>query len=143
MRHRMAAAALALLGVLLATYLVLYHYGVTGPLVCGGTESCEQVQASRYAVVFGIPVAVVGLGGYLVLLVVALAGLQGRLASRPGPTRLLLLLSGLGVAFTIYLTYLELVRIHAVCRWCVGSAVIITAIFAASIAGVRQGSEGR
>ena len=141
MRHRMVVATLALVGVLLSTYLTLYHYGLTGPLACGGAESCEKVQASRYALFLGVPVAVIVLGGYLGLLVVALAGLQGRFADRAGMSRLLVLLSGVGVLFTLYLTYLELFRIHAVCKWCVGSAAIIAAIFGVSIAGVRQGNK--
>jgi uncharacterized membrane protein len=81
---------------------------------------------------------VLGLGGYLVLLVVALAGLEGRFAAGARVTRLLTLISGLGVAFTAYLTYLELFRIHAVCRWCVGSAALIAAIFVVSLAGMRR-----
>jgi uncharacterized membrane protein len=137
MRHRMIVAALALLGVLLSIYLTLFHYGLTGPLVCGASEACEKVQLSRYALVFGIPVAVLGLGGYLALLVIALAGLEGRFAPGPGVTRLLALVSGAGVVFTAWLTWLELFRIHALCRWCVGSAVIIVLIFAASLAGLR------
>ncbi|MFI5280398.1 MAG: vitamin K epoxide reductase family protein [Gemmatimonadales bacterium] len=138
MRHRMVVAALALAGVLLSTYLTMYHYGMVGPLVCGASESCEKVQLSRYAMFLGVPVAVLGLGGYALLLVVALAGLEGRFAAGPHVTRLLALISGGGVAFSIYLTYLELFRIHAVCRWCVGSAVVITAIFVASLAGLRR-----
>jgi uncharacterized membrane protein len=142
MRHRMVVATLALVGVLLSTYLTMYHYGLVGSLVCGASESCEKVQLSRYAMFLRVPVAVLGLGGYGVLLVVALAGLEGRFATGPLVTRLLVLISGLGVAFTIYLTYLELFRIHAVCWWCVGSAVVIAAIFVVSLVGLRQGSEG-
>ncbi len=138
MRHRMVVATLALVGVLLSTYLTLYHYGLMGSLVCGASESCEKVQLSRYAMFLGVPVAVLGLGGYLVLLVVALAGLEGRCAAGARVTRVLTLISGLGVAFTAYLTYLELFRIHAVCRWCVGSAALIAAIFVVSLAGMRR-----
>ena len=141
MRHRMAVAALALIGALLSAYLVMYHYGLTGPLICGGAESCERVQTSRYAMFLGIPVAVLGLGGYAALLIVALAGLQERFATARGPTTLLVALSGAGVAFSAYLTYLELFTIHAVCRWCVGSAVVITLILVASLSGLRGGEK--
>ena len=48
------------------------------------------------------------------------------------------MISGVGVAFTIYLTYLELFVIHAVCTWCLASAGIIAGIFVASIIGVRS-----
>lgn len=141
MRHRMLVAALALVGVLLATYLTLYHYGFVGALVCGANESCEKVQLSRYAMFLGVPVALLGLGGYLLLLVVALAGLESRFAVGHGITQVLAMISGFGVAFTIYLTYLEVFEIHALCRWCMGSAVLIIAIFVASLVGLRQGSK--
>lgn len=139
MRHRMVIATLALLGVLLSTYLTLNHYGLTGPLVCGASSSCERVQASRYAEFLGVPVALIGAVGYAGLLAVAMAGLQGRFAAGAGATKLLAGLSGAGVAFTLYLTYLELFRIHALCRWCLGSAAIIATIFTVSVGGLRQG----
>jgi uncharacterized membrane protein len=137
MRHRMAAGTLALVGLLISAYLTMSHYGLTGPLVCGGSGSCEKVQASRYAVFLGVPVAAIGLGGYVVLLAVALAGTHERFAARSGPTRLLVMFSGLGVAFSAYLTWLELFRIHAVCRWCVASAAVIAGIFVVSLVGMR------
>ncbi len=134
----MAAAVLALLGLLLATYLLLHRLGFTGPLICGSSASCDTVQASRYAAFLGIPVAAWGVGGYATLLAIALAGLQPRWAERREPTLWLALLSGLGVAFTAYLTYLELFVIRAVCRWCLASAAIIVVIFGVSLAGFRK-----
>ncbi len=133
MRHRQVIAVLALLGLLLSVYLTLYHFGYVGTLACGGTNECEKVQASRYAVLFGVPVAAFGVVGYLALLLIALAGLNEKWDSRPEPTLQLAIVSGAGVAFTAYLTWLELFRIHAICRWCVGSALLILAIFVASL----------
>ena len=127
MKHRQAIALLALLGFFVALYLWLYKIGVIGELKCG-TGSCEFVQSSRYAWLFGQPVALYGVVGYLVLLVVALVGLQPRFLGNPVPTRWLAALSGVGFAFTLYLTYLEQFVIHAICRWCVVSAAIITLI---------------
>lgn len=140
MRHRQIAAIFALAGLLLSTYLLLQRLGYLGALACGASGGCERVQASRWSEFLGVPVAGWGLAGYLGLFIVAMAGVQPRWAERAGPTRLLVLLSGIGVAFTMYLTGLELFVIHAVCRWCVGSAVIIVAIFVASLAGVRRAS---
>jgi uncharacterized membrane protein len=133
MRHRQVIAVLALLGTMLSAYLTMHHYGLTGPLACGGSQSCDAVQASRWSVFMGVPVAAYGVGGYLTIFVVALAGLQGRWAESAGPTKLIAALSGVGVAFTAYLTWLELFKIHAVCRWCVASAVIILLIFVAAL----------
>jgi len=142
-RHRMTVALLSLLGLLVSCYLLLYKLGLVGELACGASGSCERVQASSYAVLLGIPIAAYGVGGYLALMVVALAGLEGRWADHPGPTRLLAALSAIGVLFAAYLTYLEVAVIHDICRWCVVSAVLITAILCVSLAGLRaQRSSG-
>ena len=136
MRHRMAVAVLALCGVLVSTYLLLYKLGVIGSMICGAANECERVQASRYAMLFGIPVAAYGVGGYLVLLILALFGLREDQVARPMATRWLAGLSALGVAFSLYLLYLELFIIHAVCRWCSVSGVVMLAICAVSVAGL-------
>jgi len=132
----MAVAVLALGGLLVSTYLLLYKLGVIGSMVCGVANECERVQASRYSTLFGVPVAAYGVGGYVVLLALALWGLQAPKASRPDITRWLAVLSALGVAFSLYLLYLELFVIHAVCRWCSVSGVLILAICAVSVGGL-------
>jgi uncharacterized membrane protein len=139
MRHRMVVAVLALVGLLLSVYLLLHQVGLVGQLACG-SGACEQVQSSRYAWFLGLPVSAVGVGGYLAILAAALAGLQERWISRSGPTRLLVLLSLGGVLFTAYLKYVEIFRVHAICRWCVASAVVIVAILVTSVIGLRQPS---
>jgi len=136
----MAVAVLALGGVLDSTYLLLYKLGVIGSMVCGAGGECERVQASRYSTFLGLPVAAYGVGGYLVLLILALYGLQGTRVSRPTTTRWLAALSALGVLFSLYLLYLELFVIHAVCRWCSVSGVLILAICAVSIGGLASSS---
>jgi uncharacterized membrane protein len=132
----MAVAVLALGGLLVSTYLLLYKLGVIGSMVCGVANECERVQASRYSTLFGVPVAAFGVGGYVVLLALALGGLQASQATRPTITRWLAGLSALGVAFSLYLLYLELFVIHAVCRWCSVSGVLILAICAVSVGGL-------
>jgi uncharacterized membrane protein len=132
----MGAAVFSLLGIFVATYLYLYKIGRIGDLACG-TGGCETVQQSPYAVFLGVEVALLGVIGYAGLLAVALIGLRPGLRDSPGPGLLLAVLSGVGVLFTAYLTYLELFVIHAICRWCVGSAVIITIVFVFSLADWR------
>jgi uncharacterized membrane protein len=135
--RRQAIVLLALVGLLVATYLWLYKIGAIGELRCG-TGSCEYVQASRYAELLGIPVALYGVAGYAALFGVGLAGLQpSRLADRR-VTMLLAALASAGFGFTLYLTYIELFVLHAVCRWCAVSAVIITAIWVVAVAGLRR-----
>ncbi len=130
--RRQALVLLALVGLLVATYLWLYKIGVVGELTCG-TGSCETVQASRYAELLGVPVALYGVAGYGALFAVGLAGLDPRRATNLRLTRLLAALATAGVLFSLYLTAIELFVLHAICRWCVASAVIITAIWVLSL----------
>ena len=141
MRHRQAIALLALIGFFIALYLWLYKIGALGALQCG-TGACEYVQTSRWAVWLGVPVAVYGVVGYAALFLVALVGVQPAFAPRRTPTFLLAALASGGLLFTLYLTYLELFVIHALCRWCVGSAVIMTSIWVASIIGLKSWGAG-
>lgn len=131
----MIVAVLALTGALVALYLTLYKLGVIGQLVCQ-VGSCERVNSSRWATFLGLPVAAWGVGAYLLILALALAGLQG-LSSRPIAWALTLL-SGWGVLFSAWLTYLELFVIHAVCMWCVISATLVTLIFITSVIDLRR-----
>jgi len=137
----MVSATLALVGFMLSAYLTLWRFGFMGLLQCG-TGGCEVVQTSQWASLFGVPVALIGLLGYATLLGVSLWGLSGSWAERPEPTTWLLVLSGGGVAFTAYLTYLEAFVIEAWCRWCLGSAAIIMAILVTALVGWRSIARG-
>ena len=135
MKYRMAAALLSLAGFFVSLYLYLYKIGRIGTLACG-TGGCETVQTSPFSRFLGLEVALYGVVGYLVLLVLSMDTLRRPAAANS--SRLLLILSGAGLAFTIYLTYLELFVIKAICRWCVGSAVIITLIFIVALLDWRR-----
>ena len=132
MTRRMLAALVALAGVFLALYLTLYKLGVIGTLACG-TGACETVQLSRWATFLGLPVAAWGVGYYALVFTLLLAALQDRWADSRGLSLAILLLTGWGVVFTAWLTYLELFVIHAICRWCVGSATLATLLFALAL----------
>jgi len=136
MKYRMAAALLSLVGLLVAGYLYLYKIGMVGTMVCG-TGSCELVQTSQYSRFVGIEVSLIGVIGYLLLLAGGLAWLQSDDGGRRWPGKIMLALSAGGLLFSAYLTYLELFVIHAICRWCVSSAVIVLAIFVTSFLGRR------
>lgn len=135
MKYRMAAALLSLAGFFVSLYLYLYKIGRIGTLACG-TGGCETVQTSPFSRFLGLEVALYGVIGYLVLLVLSMDMLRRPVAGIS--SRLLPILSGVGLAFTIYLTYLELFVIKAICRWCVGSAVIITLIFIVALLDWRR-----
>jgi uncharacterized membrane protein len=130
--RRQALVLLALVGLLVATYLWLYKIGVVGELKCG-TGSCEAVQASRYAELLGVPVALYGVAGYGALFAIGLAGLDPLRATDRRLTRLLAAFATVGFLFSVYLTGVELFVLQAICRWCVASAVIMTAIWLLSL----------
>lgn len=140
MTRRMIIAALALGGVGLATYLAMYKLGMIGQLACN-VGQCETVNLSRWAVFLGIPVAVWGVGFYLVLFLVALIGTTERYVNAPWVSHALLALTAWGVLFSGWLTYLELQVIHAVCMFCVISAVLVTVTFLVAVMEWRNRPE--
>ncbi|MEA2217412.1 MAG: hypothetical protein QOJ35_38 [Solirubrobacteraceae bacterium] len=120
-RLRIAALVIAALGIAVASYLTYVHYASLQPFCAGGSGGCERVQSSSYASVAGIPVAVLGVAGYLAIAIALLGpGDTARLAAAA--------LAGSGFGFSAYLTYLELFVIHAICQWCVASALLLTAL---------------
>jgi len=134
---RMGAALLSLAGLFVSLYLYLYKIGRIGTLACG-SGGCETVQTSPWSRFAGVDVALIGVVGYAGLLLVSLAALHGGPATRRWPSTLLAALAGIGFFFTLYLSYLELFVIHAICRWCVGSAAIITGIFILALFDLRR-----
>ncbi len=117
------AVALAVAGVVIAGYLTWVHYEGLTPFCAGDGRGCEQVQSSDYAKFAGVPVALLGLVGYLLILgALLLRGEAARIAA-------VFLVFG-GWAFSAYLTYAELFIIGAICQWCVASFVVITALLA-------------
>lgn len=132
-RLRAVAAGLALVGAVSSGYLTWVHYAEVEPF-CTGISNCVRVQSSEYAELVGVPVALIGLIGYLAVL--------GALAVPGEPGRLLAaFLTLVGVGFSGYLTYLELAVIHAVCQWCVASALVMAALAGVSIARLLRDPE--
>lgn len=136
----MIVGALALVGVFVSTYLTLYKLGYIGSLQCA-VGSCETVNTSRWATFLGLPVAAWGLGFYVMVLAVSLLGVQERFADSRALSVALVALTGWGVLFSAWLTYLELFVINAICMWCVTSAVIVFLTFLVSLADLREFKE--
>jgi uncharacterized membrane protein len=141
MIYRMSAALLSLAGLFISGYLYLYKIGRIGSLACG-TGGCETVQLSSWSRFAGLEVSLIGVLGYAGLLALSLASLQVG-ESRPWLVRAITIAAALGVVFTVYLTYLELFVIHAICRWCVASGAIILAIFVVALLDQRTHSRRR
>ena len=125
-----AIPILSLIGLGVAGYLAYVETQMV-EAVCGPIGDCNAVQSSSYAQLFGLPIGVIGVVGYLAILG---AWVWGRSGSATGRA-LLLGMAMVGVIFSIYLTYLELFIVEAVCLWCLSSAVIVTLIMLAAAAG--------
>jgi uncharacterized membrane protein len=127
-RLRVASAAVAVAGLAIAAYLTAAHYADADP-VCAVAHGCATVQQSEYAELGGVPVALIGLLGYVAILVSLARDDEGwRTATA------FLALGGFG--FSAWLTYVEVVRLEAICIWCVGSAVCMTLLAGLSTARV-------
>jgi uncharacterized membrane protein len=119
---RRAIAFVAALGVGVATYIAIAESGGGSPVCLAGGTGCRTVAESSYSHVAGVNVAIFGVIGYLLLLATAffvsdLARFGGFAVS----------LGGFG--YSIFLTYIEIFKIEAICQWCVASAVLMTILF--------------
>jgi uncharacterized membrane protein len=123
---RITLIVLTLLGLCVASYVTYVHYAGIKP-ACTAGESCTKVQTSRYAELAGVPVALIGLLGYIAILGSLLAPDEDRWRFVTAA----LTLGGFG--FSAYLTYRELFSIHAICEECASSAVIMTIMMFLSV----------
>ena len=133
----MIVAALALAGIFISLYLTLYKIGVIGELTCS-IGSCETVNTSKWSSFLGLPVAAWGLFFYLDVFAIALVGTMPRFENEPLIAVVLATEAAVGVLFSAWLTYLELGVIHAICIWCVTSAVIVTLILVTSALDLKE-----
>jgi uncharacterized membrane protein len=132
---RITLIVLAVVGLGIASYLTYVHYAGIKP-ACTAGESCTKVQTSVYSKLAGVPVALMGLLGYIAILASLLVPVSesSRLAT--------MALTFVGFAFSAYLTYRELFSIHAVCEWCATSAVILTVMMVLSAWRFLREDEG-
>lgn len=116
---------LATFGIGVATYIAIADAGGGSPVCVAGGHGCQTVAESSYSHLFGVNIAVFGIIGYVLLLLCAL--LRG-----DGPRMTGFAISLVGFGYSLFLTYLELFTIDAICQWCVASAVLMTFLFAAN-----------
>ena len=125
---RVAAIAVALIGLGIATYLTVVHYTGGSP-VCAIAHGCETVQKSDYSKLAGVPVALLGMLGYVGILA---ALIRDDERSR----EVAAFISILGFGFSAWLTYTEVALINAICVWCVASAICMTILAALNVSRV-------
>lgn len=126
---------LAIVGLGVASYLTYVHFAGIKP-ACTAGESCTKVQTSVYSKLAGVPVALMGLIGYIAILGSLLApeNETSRFAT--------LAFTVAGFGFSAYLTYRELFSIHAICEWCASSAVIMTILMLLAVWRFLRGEPG-
>jgi uncharacterized membrane protein len=132
---RITMIVLTTIGLGVASYLTYVHYAGIKP-VCTAGGSCAKVQSSVYSELAGIPVALIGLIGYVAIL-------GSLLAPENETTRFATVaFTVVGFGFSAYLTYRELFSIHAICEWCASSAVIMTIIMCLAVWRFLRGDLG-
>lgn len=128
-----ASVALAVVGTLVSIYMTIYKL-TDNNAMCLGSGDCSTVNASSYSEIYGTPVALVGVAGYLAILAALLLEQygKGKFFKENGP----LAVFGLGVGgfgFTLYLVYVEAFILEAWCPFCVVSQITMTILFIITI----------
>jgi len=132
---RITMVVLVAIGLGVASYLTYVHYSGIKP-ICSAGGSCQEVQTSIYSKLAGVPVALIGLIGYVVIM-------ASLLARENETTRFATAtFTVVGFGFSAYLTYRELFSIHAICEWCASSAVIMTVLMCLAIWRFLRGDAG-
>jgi uncharacterized membrane protein len=130
---------LAILGMLVSIYMTIFKL-TDNASMCLGNGGCSVVNSSSYAEVSGIPVAVIGVGGYLAILLILLTENRNVFLEQ-NASIIIFGLALVGFLFTLYLVYVELALIHALCPFCVTSQITMTILFILSVIRlVRQPS---
>ena len=132
---RRTLIVMALLGTGLAAYLTYIHYAGIKPLCGRNGGSCEIVQTSKYSHLAGVPVALIGLIGYVLILGSLLAPEEERFRFLTAA----LVLGGFG--FSVYLTYREVFSLEKICEYCVSSAILLTLMLPLSLWRFLRGGE--
>jgi len=121
-----ALIVLASIGLLNAIYLTWIKLA-NQVAQCAGIGDCEAVNSSPYSEIGGIPIALLGTSAFFVILLVLLFEERNEILRENGPL-LVVAISLVGVLYSLYLTYIEIYVIKAICPYCVLSALILVAL---------------
>lgn len=128
----------SILGFLDAAYLSLEHFlGRVPP--CSIVEGCEQVTTSVYSIIAGVPVALLGAVFYLTVLVLSIVYLDTK---RNGPLTFAARLTIIGFVASLAFVYIQLFVIHAICIYCMFSALTSTTLFILGMMVLRKTRQG-
>lgn len=122
-----ASLALVVIGLLVSVYMTIYKL-TSNDSMCLGSGDCSTVNASRYSEVNGIPVAAIGILGYAAILAVLLFENRNSFFRQNG-TLMIFGMALTGFIFTVWLVYVEIALLKAICPFCVTSQVAMTLLF--------------
>jgi uncharacterized membrane protein len=125
-----SSLVLCVLGLGVAAYLTFEHYTASRTLACSdnGAINCLKVTTSTYAKVLGIPVALLGLLFFVAMTALCLPALWR--STNPNVRRIRLAAAAVGMVSVLYLVWVELFRVDAICLWCTAVHVLTFALFA-------------
>ncbi|GAP14865.1 predicted membrane protein [Longilinea arvoryzae] len=124
---------IAAIGWIDAVYLIILKYTNNKAMCIQGVGDCWTVNTSRYSMIAGVPVSVLGALAYLAILALYLLERRADFWKTQG-VLINFGLSLIGVLFSAYLTYLEIAVIHAICPFCVLSAICMLALLGLNVA---------
>jgi uncharacterized membrane protein len=113
----------AVLGIIVSLYLLINKWTSNSFWFCP-TNGCNQVASSSYSEIFGIPVSLIGVIGYIVILNLLLFSIK-----KPFFAMLYWIIVLIGFCFSLYLVYVSVFLIKTICFWCMISFIIITYLF--------------
>src|SRR5271165_3578978 len=132
---RILLLVLGIIGIALASYLTYVHYAKVTVACVQGHNECEAVQTSVYSKFLGVPVALMGLLGYIAIVISLLV------AENETSRMVTMLLALAGFGFSCYLTYREVFSLEKICEWCVSSAILLTVLMCLSLWRFLRGEE--
>lgn len=138
---RMLITLLALIGFLDSLYLSLSRLKPDNPLACPVGGGCETVQSSVWSTLppgDGVPVAFIGVVGYLVIVVLGMLALQTDMVGTFAVPTVLLVVTSFGLLFSLYLVVLQIVIVKALCFWCMMSAMIELSLWVMALVDWRM-----
>jgi uncharacterized membrane protein len=137
---RRLALIVAIIGLLDSLYLSWVKIA-NSQVYCGTSGQCETVNNSQYAEIAGIPIAYLGFGAYLVIMGLLLLETRSPFLRENSPLALFGI-SLVGVIYSAFLTYIEIAVLHAICPYCVVSAIAMVLLFIIAILRLLQVQAG-
>lgn len=134
-RFRNLALVVTVIGLLDSVYLTWIKLA-NKEAYCAGIGQCDVVNSSEYAELYGVPIALLGVVGYVGILILFLIENRSQYWQENSAT-FVFGITLIGVLYSAYLTYIEIAVLDAICPFCVVSAIAMVLLFGVSINNLR------